>query len=135
MAWATAPAAHDYPSAESFLRLLVEPAQVQACLTLLGEAPTRYQAAKDILRAARLPLLPSEDPEVAKDLKKIELETPLSPILLIRGDIAEDRPLQIADGYHRVCASYQLDEDTAIPCRLITLPAAAMTQPETGQAP
>jgi hypothetical protein len=133
--WAEAPAEHDYPSAESFLRLIAEPAQVQACLTLLAEAPTTHQAAKDILRASRLPLLPSTDPEVAKDLKKVSLQTPLSPILLVRGDIAEGRPLQIADGYHRVCASYQLDEDTSIPCRLVTLPAAAATPPESGHAP
>jgi len=30
--------------------------------------------------------------------------------------------VQIADGYHRVCASYHLDEDTEIPCRLVDLP-------------
>jgi hypothetical protein len=30
-------------------------------------------------------------------------------------------PLQIADGYHRVCASYHLDENTDIPCRLATI--------------
>jgi hypothetical protein len=31
-------------------------------------------------------------------------------------------PLQIADGYHRVCASYHLDENTDIPCRITTHP-------------
>jgi hypothetical protein len=30
-------------------------------------------------------------------------------------------PLHIADGYHRVCASYYLDEDTDIPCRIVGL--------------
>jgi len=35
------------------------------------------------------------------------------------------RPLQIADGYHRVCASYHLNEDTEIPCRIADIPAAA----------
>lgn len=133
--WAEAPAEHDYPSAEAFLRLIAEPAQVQACLIRLAEAPTIHQAAKDILRASRLPLLPATDPEVAKDLRKVSLETPLSPILLVRGDIAEGRPLQIADGYHRVCASYQLGENTAIPCRLITLPEAAPARPESGHTP
>ena len=33
------------------------------------------------------------------------------------------RLLQIADGYHRVCASYHLNEDTDIPCRLVDVPA------------
>ena len=39
----------------------------------------------------------------------------LSPILLVRGDFATGVPLQIADGYHRVCASYHTDENTDIP--------------------
>lgn len=45
------------------------------------------QKAKDILRAARLPLLPADNPHVA-------------------------------DGHHRVCASFHTDENTEIPCRL-----------------
>ena len=46
----------------------------------------------------------------------------LSPGSLVRGDIARGVPLQIADGYHRVCASYRLDEDTDIPCLIVGLP-------------
>jgi hypothetical protein len=26
-----------------------------------------------------------------------------------------------ADGYHRICASYHLDEDADIPCRIVDL--------------
>mgnify|MGYP001097097390 FL=1 len=43
---------------------------------------------------------------------------PLSPVLLVRGDLLRGVPAQIADGYHRVCASYHLDENTDIPCRI-----------------
>ena len=82
------------------------------------------QAAKDILRAAGLPLLAVDDPEVATDVKKVAKGQPLSPVLLVRGDLAAGRPLQIADGYHRVCASYHLSEDTEIPCRIADIPAA-----------
>lgn len=120
--WATAPAAHDYPAAASYLRLIAGGTLVEMCTAGLAEAPTIQQHAKDILRAARLPLLPADDPEVAKDLAKIASGRALSPVLLVRGDVATDRPLQIADGYHRVCASYRLSEDTEIPCRLISLP-------------
>jgi hypothetical protein len=28
------------------------------------------------------------------------------------------------DGYHRICASYQLDEDADIPCRIADLTSA-----------
>ncbi len=45
----------------------------------------------------------------------------LSPVLLVRGELREDIALQIADGYHRVCASYHLDENTDIPFRMAVL--------------
>jgi hypothetical protein len=121
--WTPDPAEHDYPAAESFLRLIAAEDLVKTCTTLLAEAPIVHQHAKDILRAAGLPLLPADDPEVAKDLKAVAKGTALSPILLIGGDIGTGRALQIADGYHRVCASYHVSEDTEIPCRLIRLPA------------
>lgn len=123
--WADAPAKHDYPAAASYLRLTLDPPLVQALTDRLEKAPTVRQHAKDILRASRLPLLPANDPEVAKDLKRAAAGKALSPILLVRGDVGTDRALQIADGYHRVCASYHLDENTEVPCRLVDLPAAA----------
>ena len=122
--WAAEPAQHDYPAAEMYLQLIAEPAVAKRCAELLAAAPQVQQHAKDVLRAARLALLPADDPEVAKDLRKIAKGTPLSPILLVRGDIAGDRPLHVADGYHRVCASYHVSEDTEIPCRLISLPVS-----------
>jgi hypothetical protein len=120
--WADAPAEHDYPAAASFLRLIADPALVEALIRLLAQAPTVPQYAKDVLRASRLPLLAADDPEVAKDLRKVAEGKRLSPILLVRRDIRADRAVQIADGYHRVCASYHLGEDTEIPCRLVALP-------------
>lgn len=126
VSWAAAPAAHDYPSAASYLRLIAGTDLVRVCTALLSQAPTVRQHAKDILRAAGLPLLGPEDPEVVKDLAKVAAGTELSPILLIRGDVTTGRRLQIADGYHRVCASYHLSEDTEIPCRLVSLPAIAV---------
>jgi len=44
--------------------------------------------AKDILRASSLPLLPADDIEVAKDLAQIHAGNPLSPCLVIRGNIS-----------------------------------------------
>jgi hypothetical protein len=123
LSWADAPAAQDYPAAGSYLRLFALPDKVEVLASRLSQAPTVTQAAKDILRAAGLPLLAADDPEVAKDVKKVAKGEPLSPILLVRGDLATGRPLQIADGYHRVCASYHLNEDTEIPCRIADLPA------------
>ena len=76
-----------------------------------------HRKAKDILRASRLALLDEKNKHVVSDLLKVSSGQSLSPILLLRGD--EDHPLIVADGYHRVCASYWIDENTDIPCILI----------------
>lgn len=89
--WADAPAAQDYPAAGSYLRLLMPPGTAEALAGTLSQAPAVTQAAKDILRAAGLPLLAADDPEVAKDLRKVARGDPLSPILLVRGDLAAGR--------------------------------------------
>lgn len=124
LSWATAPAEHDYPAAASYLELIATPAQTDEVVALLAAAPSTHRDAKDILRAARLPLLPVDDPAVRRDLKKVRKGVRLSPVLLVRGDLARGRALQIADGYHRVCASYHLNESTPVACRLVSPPSA-----------
>ncbi len=57
------------------------------------------------------------DKHVTADLHKAASGAALSPILLVRGD--DTHPLIVADGYHRVCASYWIDENTDIPCVLV----------------
>jgi hypothetical protein len=42
-------------------------------------------------------------------------------VLLVRGRLQQDTPLTIADGYHRICASYHLDENADIPCRIVDI--------------
>ena len=116
--WGTEPDEHDYPAAEDYLALLATPAQVSEIVAALMAAPVVFKKAKDLLRASRLPLLPADDAHVARDLKKIKKGKQLSPILLVRGNLTTDVALQIADGYHRVCASYHTDENTDIPCRI-----------------
>jgi hypothetical protein len=58
---------------------------------------------------------------VAKDLKKVKAGDKLSPVLTVRGNVRTGQALTIADGYHRICASYHLDENEDIPCRLVDL--------------
>lgn len=88
----------------------------------MRDAPTVHHKAKDLLRASGLDLLARDDPEVAKDMKRVEQGEPQSPVLLVRGRAGTGMPLIVADGYHRICASYHLDEDTDIPCRLVDAP-------------
>ncbi len=75
-------------------------------------------AAKDLLRAAELPLLPRDDPHVDEDLKRINKGKPLAPILVVRGDFALGLPLVVADGYHRICAVCYFDESAPVRCRI-----------------
>lgn len=119
--WKNDPDAHDFPAAADYLALVADAEQVSSIVTALHAAPTTLKKAKDVLRAARLPLLPKDNPHVAADLAKVHAGAALSPVLLVRGDLIAGTPAQIADGYHRVCASWYLDENTQIPCRIVGL--------------
>lgn len=120
--WQGLPEPHDYPAAASYLALVLPDAVVTRVVTALENGSVTYHKAKDLLRAAGLPLLEETNPHVAGDLTKVAHGETLSPVLLVRGDATAGRPLQIADGYHRVCASYHLDENTDIPAVLVDLP-------------
>ena len=120
--WGEAPDEHDYPAAADYLALLATGTQINEIVAALKQAPIVHKKAKDLLRASRLALLPADNPHVLADLKKIKKGTPLSPILVVRGDLNTGVALQIADGYHRVCASYHTDENTDIPVKIV--PAA-----------
>jgi hypothetical protein len=118
--WLDEPEAHDYDAAADYLTMVAEPDRVDKTVAALRDAKTVYRKAKDILRAAQLTLLPQNNPHVKADLAKIGAGKKLSPILLVRGAAIGSMPLEIADGYHRVCASYVTDENTDIPCRLVS---------------
>ena len=113
--WKDEPEPQDFPAAESYLSLLVGADEAaKLAKALRKKQPLRHFAAKDILRAANLTLLAADDSEVAADLDKVKHGDKLSPVLLVQGV-----PLWIADGYHRVCSSYHLDEKTEVPCRVV----------------
>ena len=115
--WKDEPEEHDFPAAEAYLSLTFSESEAAAIVEALRGAVTTRRKAKDLLRAARLELLPEDDPEVAKDMKKVTSGEALSPVLLVRGV-----PLVVADGYHRICASYHLSEGAEIACRLVDAP-------------
>jgi hypothetical protein len=122
--WKQEPDEHDYPAAESYLSLIMGAAALHAVLGELREAPIGHWKAKDLLRASGLVLLPADNPHVNSDLNKVDKGEKLSPVLVVRGCLKTASPLQIADGYHRVCASYHLDENADIPCRMAENPTA-----------
>jgi hypothetical protein len=119
--WKNEPEEQDYPAARNYLSLVTSEARAEALVEALKDAPIVHRMAKDLLRASRLEVLPADNFHVQKDLKKVEKGRRLSPVLLVAGDLGADAPLTIADGYHRICASYHLYEDAVIPCRLVDL--------------
>lgn len=119
--WKHEPDEHDYPAATDFLSLLMGEAQAAEVVATMEKAPIVHRLAKDLLRASRLPELPADNVHVAADLAKVREGKLLSPVLLVRGDAGADVALTVADGYHRICASYLLDEDAPIPCHLVDL--------------
>jgi hypothetical protein len=121
--WTKEPNAHDYSAAASYLSLVMQPDVARRVVAELERTPMERRRANDLLRASALALLPSDDPQVAKNLKMIKQGKKLAPVLAVRGDTEHGRPLVIADGYHRICASYLVSEDTEIPCRIAAVPA------------
>src|SRR5437763_178405 len=115
--WLDEPEEHNYPAAESFLTLMFEPAVAAAYAKQLKRAPLSRFKAKDIFRASGLSLLGVSNSHVDKDRKKIRDGHALSPILLVREKNAAC--VIIADGYHRMCAVYSVDEDALIPCKIV----------------
>ena len=120
--WQHEPEDHDFPAAATYLSLLMAPAVAAQLVEGLKNADTVVYEAKDLLRASRLDLLGKDNAHVAKDFNKVKGGQLLSPVLLVRGDAAANTPLVVADGYHRICASYWIDENAPIPCRMVDLP-------------
>ena len=115
--WLKEPEEHDYPAAESYLKLTFDDSATAALVRDLRRAAVGGFKAKDIFRASGLPLLGISNSHVEKDRKKILAGKELSPLLLVR-DKTRGRVI-IADGYHRMCAVYAIDEDAVIPCKIV----------------
>jgi hypothetical protein len=107
----------DYLGANSYLNLMYPAKQAKRLVARLRAATLVPFKAKDIFRASRLSLLGVSNSHVERDFKKITHGVALSPILLVREE--QNRIVLIADGYHRLCAVYQSDEDATIPCKIV----------------
>lgn len=115
--WLAQPEEQDYPAARSYLSLIFEKQAVKGYVKRLRRAPVSEFKAKDIFRASGLSLLGISNTHVEKDQQKIAAGKGISPLLLVR-DPAHGKVI-IADGYHRLCATYSHDEDAVIPCKIV----------------
>ena len=62
---------HDYPAAESYLRIIYSEDRVAEMIAMFRSAAIVQFKAKDIFRTSQLPLLGVSDSYVKKDCKKI----------------------------------------------------------------
>ena len=109
--WAAAPTDDDVADAAWFLTLLSVPGELTA------DPARRMYPAKDLLRAARLPVLALPNAGVTKWANRLHRGDEIPPVLLLAGTL--DRPLIVAEGYHRVCAAYLRDEATPVACHFL----------------
>jgi hypothetical protein len=121
--WAKTPTSEDYDAAHDYLSLIFPKAKCDSLLKSLRAASTVVRTGKDLLRASNLPLLPRDDPHVDEQLKRIHKGKSLSPILLISGDVGSGVPLVVADGHHRICALFYVDESEPVVCQMAPIGA------------
>ena len=114
--WSESVEDKDFEAGRRYLELLFAPTSARALVRALKSAPVQSFAAKDVLRASELQLLPAKDRDVARQLKKIDKGAPLSPLLLVRE--ASRARLVVADGFHRLCAAVHIDQDDEVACKI-----------------
>lgn len=112
--WLSKPEKSDYLAAERYLSLIFDETTAARYAKRLRRADVSKFEAKDLLRASSLPPLGASNPHVKRDRQKIGKGDPLAPLLLVRHP--DEAKLIVADGYHRLCAAYSVDEDETIPC-------------------
>ena len=115
--WLSEPEKQDYPSAFSYLSLIFDETNANLFVDKLKKTTVVFYKAKDLFRASSLSLLGIGNKHIKKDIKKIKNDVSLSPLLLVRN--SANGKVIIADGYHRLCAVYSMDEDALIPCKIV----------------
>jgi hypothetical protein len=115
--WSKQPDKKEYAAAETYLSLILPKREASKIIRKLKRAETTKYHVKDILRASALPLLPPGDSLVKEAHEKILAGKRISPLLLAR-HIPTGRMI-VADGYHRLCSVYSIDEDAQLPCKIV----------------
>ena len=116
IAWDEQPEDDDYLHAFAYLSLIYPPKEAVALVDRLREAPMVSVKAKNVVRASGIEPLDSNNIHCHEDLRKIRLNQPLVPVLLLR-DPVHGRVI-ICEGFHRVSSAYRWSEDSTIRCKL-----------------
>src|SRR5690242_13000188 len=90
--WRERPTSEDFSAALDYLTLQLPSKKAEQAVARARRQRPTERAAKDVLRASRLPLLPPDERHVANDLKKIRKGKALSPVILVQGDFTNGQP-------------------------------------------
>jgi len=115
--WLTEPGNNDYLASLSYLGLIFGNKSAKKLVKKLRKAPINSFKAKDLFRSSGLSLLGISSVHVERNTEKLQAGIGLPPVLLVRDD--RQGRLIIADGYHRLCSVYLIDEDADIPCKIV----------------
>ena len=115
--WSKQPDKKEYAAAEIYLSLILPKKEASKLVKRLKEVKTTKYHVKDVLRASALPLLPPRDSLVKEAHEKILAGKRISPLLLVRN--TQTGRVIVADGYHRLCSVYSIDEDAELPCKIV----------------
>jgi hypothetical protein len=107
----------EYAAAETYLSLVFPKGEASKLVKKLKKAKIAKYHAKDLLRASALPLLSPRDSLVKEAHAKILAGKRISPLLLVRH--MPTGHVILADGYHRLCSVYSVDEDAELPCKIV----------------
>ena len=94
--WAEKGEAEDFDAAVMFLSLLFPNSKAKALVRSLRDSKLIEHAAKDLLRAAHLPLLPSDKSHVSEDLKRIQKGKALAERVLGQSASVTSRSVSLA---------------------------------------
>jgi len=118
--WKHDPDAHDYPAARTTLALIASPQRVDSMVARPSEGTGRDEEGEGPAACRFVsPSWPDNNAHVAADLGKVHKGQPLSPVLVIQGTWSRGSRRRSQTDTNRICASYHVDENTEIPCRIV----------------
>ncbi|WP_395408345.1 hypothetical protein ACHMW6_17535 [Pseudoduganella sp. UC29_106] len=112
--WRKKPQKKDYPAALAYLSLVFNQAVATRLVGKLRRAKVKKMPARDILRAAHTPMAEVKAFDWTSQNKAIKKGRRFSPILLVCGVHSDGDGVVIADGFHRLCAAFDDDQDAVV---------------------
>jgi hypothetical protein len=108
----------DYQSALRYLTILLDIDRAQRALDRLKKTPITTRRVNDVLRATHREPLPVSDIGVHRNMEGVKKGHKFGPLLVVSFSHGGD----IADGYHRASAVYNINPFADVRCKLAHVP-------------